>query len=197
MVPGAGRFLVKRTTIARGGPMNDSEAETRIAEYEGKREYMYHDSKGIPTIGIGFNLERGGAASSIAEVGADYDELMKGEPTSDEAATMSEEEQARRRLTEDQIRQLFLKDLANAVSDAESALGGAFSELEDPRQFVVVDMIFNLGIGGFGHFHKAIAAIEAENWEEAGAQMKDSHWYSQVGPRAEKDVQMMISGDWA
>jgi lysozyme len=58
-------------------------------------------------------------------------------------------------------------------------------------------MIFNMGIAGFEHFHKAIAAIQEENWEEAGAQLKDSHWYSQLASRAEKDVQMMISGDWA
>jgi GH24 family phage-related lysozyme (muramidase) len=157
-----------------------SQATERIGEYEGKRAHVYTDSVGHPTVGIGFNLDREGAADRLAELGLDFEKVKAGLED----------------LTDEHISALVKSDIEAALDKAGSAVGN-FGSLSDARQFVVVDMIFNLGIGGFGHFHKAIAAIEAENWEEAGAQMKDSHWYSQVGPRAEKDVQMMISGDWA
>lgn len=34
-------------------------AEDYIVQNEGYRRYMYYDTEGIPTIGIGFNLEQG------------------------------------------------------------------------------------------------------------------------------------------
>lgn len=173
--------------------MNESKAEELVAKHEGKKEYMYHDSKGIPTIGIGFNLHREGARAALADVGADYDELMKAHEGEDE---LTPEEKAKRHLTEDQIRRLFLKDLANAESDAKSVVSD-FGSLSDARQFVVVDMIFNLGKAGFQAFHHAIAAIDAKDFAKAAAEMEDSSWYRQVGDRAVEDCKMMKTGEWA
>jgi GH24 family phage-related lysozyme (muramidase) len=159
--------------------MDNSQAETRIAEYEGKRAHVYTDTAGHPSVGIGFNLDRQGAKEALEAVGADYDKVRSGDQD----------------LTDDQISKLFQQDLDKAVNDATSAVSN-FSSLNDPRQFVVVDMIFNLGSAGFGQFHHAIDAIQKEDWETAGEQMKQSSWYSQVGHRAEKDVQMMKTGEW-
>ena len=36
------------------------------------------------------------------------------------------------------------------------------------------------------NFKKFLAAMEAEDWEEAGKQMLDSRWAKQVGVRAER-----------
>ena len=159
--------------------MDTSQAETRIAEYEGKRAHVYTDTAGHPSVGIGVNLDRHGAKEALEAVGADYDKVRAGEQD----------------LTDDQISKLFQQDLNQAISDAGSAVSN-FSTLNDPRQFVVVDMIFNLGSAGFGQFHHAISAIESQDWETAGEQMKQSSWYSQVGHRAENDVEMMKTGEW-
>jgi lysozyme len=160
--------------------MDESQARTRIADYEGNIPHMYHDSKGIKTIGIGFNLERSGAKAAIEAVGADFDKVCAGEES----------------LTEDQIGTLFSHDLQHAIDEASSVVS-SFGSLNDPRQFVIVDMIFNMGAGGVAGFHHTIQMINEGDFEAAGAGMKDSHWYGQVGVRAEKDVHMMITGEWA
>jgi len=52
-------------------------------------------------------------------------------------------------------------------------------------------MRFNLGPAGFRQFKKMIAAVNAGNFIEAAAQMKDSRWYRQVKNRAETLTAMM------
>jgi len=49
-----------------------------VATYEGNESCVYDDSMGIPTIGIGFNLQRSDAPSLIAGVGADYNSVLSG-----------------------------------------------------------------------------------------------------------------------
>jgi GH24 family phage-related lysozyme (muramidase) len=160
--------------------MDHDQAESRIAEYEGKRAHVYTDTAGHPTVGIGFNLDRDGAQPTMEAVGANYNEVRAGNHD----------------LTDDQISKLFQQDLNKAIDDAASVVS-TFSSLNDPRQFVVVDMIFNLGRPGFSQFHHTIKAIDSGEWEAAGDNMKDSAWYGQVGIRAQKDVQMMKTGEWA
>jgi GH24 family phage-related lysozyme (muramidase) len=50
-----------------------------ITHEEGLRTTMYEDTKGIPTIGIGFNLQRPDAKEKIEGLGYDYDKVLKGE----------------------------------------------------------------------------------------------------------------------
>src|SRR5262245_26829935 len=160
--------------------MDHYQAEVRIAEYEGKRAHVYTDTAGHPTVGIGFNLDRDGAQPALEAVGANYNEVRAGSQD----------------LSDEQISSLFQQDLNQAIDGATSAVSN-FSNLNEPRQFVVVDMIFNLGQHGFSQFHHTIKAIESGEWESAGDHMKDSAWYGQVGIRAHKDVQMMKTGEWA
>lgn len=69
-----------------------------------------------------------------------------------------------------------------------------FSSLSWPRQHVIVNMIFNLGVGGFNKFKKLISAIDKEDWVEAAKQMENSSWFKQVGNRAKKLQKMMLGG---
>ena len=70
-----------------------------------------------------------------------------------------------------------------------------YTELDCVRQRVIVDMVFNLGLGGFLRFQKTIAALEKHDYCEAAKEMLDSRWASQVGQRAERLAQMMRSGE--
>jgi len=47
------------------GSCSCEDVETMIAANEGKRTCVYKDTAGHPTIGIGFNLDRGDAKSII------------------------------------------------------------------------------------------------------------------------------------
>lgn len=70
--------------------------------------HVYLDSEGIPTVGIGFNLNRGDAAAQLAGVGADYNAVRAG----------------RTDLTRLQITRLFKQDVARAIVDARALVPG-------------------------------------------------------------------------
>ena len=79
------------------------DARSLISRHEGKRQCVYKDTRGIPTIGIGYNLENPGARSAIAAVGADYESILSGKTC----------------LTDSQVMQLFEPSYQSAVSGAQ------------------------------------------------------------------------------
>ena len=66
--------------------------------------------------------------------------------------------------------------------------------MSENRQRVLADMCFNLGIVRLKGFRNALTAMEAGAWFEAAAEMRDSKWARQVGPRAETLATMMEKG---
>lgn len=85
-----------------------------VANNEGNRPHVYLDTRGHPTVGIGFNLDRGNARAMLASVGADYDSVRSGGED----------------LTQTQINELFSKDIQSSISCAESAPNG-WSDLKN------------------------------------------------------------------
>ena len=57
--------------------------------------------------------------------------------------------------------------------------------LDEARQGVVVEMIYNLGLPTFLGFRNMIAALREMDYEGASEQMLDSKWAKQVGNRAD------------
>jgi lysozyme len=55
-----------------------------------------------------------------------------------------------------------------------------FKKLDQTRQGVLVEMAFNLGVGGVLNFKKMIAAIQNQDWDNAVEEMKDSLWATQI-----------------
>jgi GH24 family phage-related lysozyme (muramidase) len=155
------------------------QCRTRLATNEGDRVRVYDDTRGIPTIGIGFNLRSTDARRLLQQVGANYDQVLAG--TQD--------------LTVQQVDELFQCDLANAVSGAQRLVSN-YDALIAPRRFVVVDMIFNLGPNGFAGFVNTRKYIESANFELAARNMTRSLWYAQVADRGVRDVTMMRTGAW-
>lgn len=60
-----------------------------------------------------------------------------------------------------------------------------FLQLDGIRQEVLVDLCFNMGWPVLSQFHNTLAAFQAGDWAAAGAGMRHSAWYGQVGARAE------------
>ena len=95
------------------------------------------------------------------------------------------------------------KEEAEAMlnSDVETVTGQLksaypwFESLDYARQAVVINMAFNMGMSKFAGFAKMIAAIRAEDYSTATAEMLDSRWAAQVGARALKLSAMMKTGD--
>lgn len=87
--------------------------------------------------------------------------------------------------------------LANDIADAERDARVFFPEfgyLSVNRQIVLIDMAFNLGLGGLLKFRKFQYALERSNYTEAAREMMDSKWAKQVGKRAERLAEMMKNG---
>lgn len=70
-----------------------------------------------------------------------------------------------------------------------------YSELDAVRQFVLIDMCYNLGLDGLKKFKKMISALEAKDYETASKEMLDSLWAKQVKSRADKLAKIMETGE--
>ncbi|PNH91344.1 glycoside hydrolase family protein [Vibrio diazotrophicus] len=95
-------------------------------------------------------------------------------------------------ITLEEAETMLQHDVGTAIKEAESL--PFFASLNEPRQAVIVDMIFNLGLPRFGMFKKMIAAIEKEHWHVAADEMLNSRWARQVGKRAQTLSEMMRTG---
>ncbi len=89
---------------------------------------------------------------------------------------------------------LFL--LRNDVEEVRTQLERYpwYTQLDPVRQKVLIDMAFNLGIGGLMQFRKMLAALEAGDYGKTADEMLDSKWARQVGKRAQRLAEMMRTG---
>lgn len=89
--------------------------------------------------------------------------------------------------------------LSNDVLEATKSLEQAFpwtSALDEVRLGALINMTFNMGIGGLSGFRLFLAAVQQGNWDEAKKQMLDSSWADQVGARAQRLALQVESGEW-
>ena len=77
---------------------------------------------------------------------------------------------------------LLQHDIGQAIHECERFPW--FYLLSSARKEVIINMTFNLGIGGVSKFKKMIEAINQSDFDEAAKQMLDSKWAGQVGKRA-------------
>ena len=68
--------------------------------------------------------------------------------------------------------------------------------LDFPRFAVLVNMAFNLGVGGLGAFTKTLQAVENGDYAGAARRMLVSIWAVQVGSRASRLSRQMETGQW-
>ena len=71
-----------------------------------------------------------------------------------------------------------------------------FSSLCEPRQTVLINMVFNLGWSRFSRFKNMIKAIKGGNYDKASVEMLDSRWADQVGGRAKELSIIMLAGEY-
>ena len=62
------------------------------------------------------------------------------------------------------------------------------------RRDAILNMAFNLGVGGLLTFRNMLLALTAGDWMTAARHARQSDWYQQVGPRAERIAQMIETG---
>ena len=90
---------------------------------------------------------------------------------------------------------LLIEDIANAEKALNAALGWT-RQLDEARRCVLLNMVFNIGIGRLMGFKKMIAAVQGGQWSVAAAEMRASKWAVQVGKRADELAWQMELGTW-
>jgi len=146
-------------------PDNEAQLVVELRRDEGVRYVPYRDTKGIPTVGVGHNLQ-----AAPLPAGWTYP------------------------LTDDQVNQLLRIDLTNVFSDLNRDLPW-WADLNDVRQRVIANMMFNLGSNRLLGFKNTLAAMRQGRYDDAAAGMLNSAWASQVGARAQRLAQMMRTGE--
>lgn len=145
-----------------------------IEKHEGRRKTVYKDSRGILTIGVGWNLEDSESDVIAGHFGLDLADLKAG--------TLS--------LTDDQINQVRDFQINEAILAAKRYFPN-FNTMPANPQAVIVDMIFNLGETRFSKFVSTIAQLKAGNWKQAAIDAGNSLWAKQVPHRAADDIALL------
>src|SRR5437764_14047965 len=107
--------------------MNKDDIKELIERHEDRREHVYPDTAGHPTVGVRFNLNRSDAREKIEALGLYYDDVRAG----------------RQDLSDEQIDSLLDRDVETAISGARNDVSN-FDSLPDGVQRSVVDMVFNM-----------------------------------------------------
>jgi lysozyme len=97
-------------------------------------------------------------------------------------------------ISKDEAIVLLRNDIKTATYEANKYPW--FKVMNEPRQNVIISMIFNLGAVGFSHFKQTITYLENGQYELASAQMLKSKWATQVGKRAIELSEMIRTGQF-
>lgn len=99
-------------------------------------------------------------------------------------------------ISTDEANVLLKNDVDEVIATLQNRLPW-FQALDEVRQAVLVNMCFNMGFNGLEEFTKMLTAAAQGNWELASQEMLDSVWAKQVGARATRLSQQMLTGNWA
>lgn len=86
-------------------------------------------------------------------------------------------------------------DIRDVIADLVVRLPW-FESLDPPRQAVLVNMGFNMGVPGLLQFKRTLGSIRSGDYELAAIQMLESRWADQVGDRALRMADQMRTGRW-
>jgi lysozyme len=86
---------------------------------------------------------------------------------------------------------LFDKDFNRSAYNAEQLLEGI--DICDIAREIIVEMVFQLGVGGVSKFKKMFEALRKKDYNEAAEQMLNSQWRVQTPKRCEELSSLMRS----
>ena len=161
----------------------------KLEEFEGSIPWMYRDTAGHVTVGVGLMLPDPAAAAHLAfaldgrpatadEIAAEFarvDSLPMGRPALFYRAPDKPE------LPQPEIDSLLQTVLSGFESELKAALP-AYDSFPDSVKMALLDMAYNLGPAGLLRgYPRLIRAVEAGNWAQAAANC------GRVGPGAARN----------
>lgn len=90
---------------------------------------------------------------------------------------------------------LLANDIRDVLAEAEQQEWWPHVSGNDARARACLEMLFNLGVGGFRTFETAIGCLLNDDFAGASAAFLQSLWHRQVGQRAEVLAGMIASGE--
>jgi len=96
-------------------------------------------------------------------------------------------------ITHEESMYLLSNDIKTVLGECDRNFDW-FDDLNEARKIVILNMVFNMGLGNFKEFKKTIAFISEGNYSEASIEMLDSKWSRQVGNRAARLSTIMKTG---
>lgn len=155
--------------------IDEFEAVQRLSLHEGIRLQPYRCPRGFLTIGVGRNLQTN--------------------PLSREEIKILGRQDLSSGITRQEAFFLLRGDIRRTLENCRKEIP-FFDNLDDERQYVLVDMAFNMGIGGLLKFQKMLAFICVGNYRQAAAELLSSRYTRQVRIRAERLAQTLQTGRW-
>jgi lysozyme len=99
------------------------------------------------------------------------------------------------KLSADEIEYLLDNDIDKVINQVIREFDWYY-DLSEVRKEVILNMAFNLGIGGVKKFKNMINALKRHDWDDASREMLDSKWSGQVGQRAIRLSEAMRTDSW-
>lgn len=93
----------------------------------------------------------------------------------------------------DEAQLMLENDIKRATEHCHTAFPW-MAQLSQVRQEVLIEMVFNMGLGGVLTFKNMLAAMERGDYERAAQEMRASQWALQVGLRAKELASAMFTG---
>jgi lysozyme len=90
---------------------------------------------------------------------------------------------------------LLNNDITKVIAEVTDKLPW-FKDLSEPRQAVLCQMSFQMGINGLMQFTSMLGSLQRGDYEGAGYQMMNSLWAKQTPNRADRLCKQMKTGEW-
>lgn len=91
------------------------------------------------------------------------------------------------------IELLYDQALAQSIASLDR-LNPWWRSLDPVRSRAVLNLMFNMGPTTWGHFVQFRTKLQAGDWEGAGAALRDSLWFGEVGKRGPMVWGMIVEG---
>lgn len=139
--------------------------------HEGCRLQPYYCTRGKQTIGVGRNLDDNPLTDEEKRVCGDWEHGI----------------------TKQSAFYLLRNDIKRCEKECRKEI--AFYELlDDERQYALLDMVFQLGIGGVKKFKKMLMAMACGYWEDASKECLNSKYAQQTPKRAKRIAETIRIG---
>jgi len=94
--------------------------------------------------------------------------------------------------SQDEIDLMFDNDFRRAREGAASFQ--CYYDLNEIRQGVLIEMVFQMGVSGVSKFKKFLHAANNHEWVRAADEMLDSKWAKQTPERAQELARLFVKG---